>query len=97
MPAAQEVLERWQNKEMWLDETTGLFVFAQEIDRDTIRIFDVADGIDLGEVPDDTYDQLKPNSGVRGLIAAGLVKFQLTDPDPARATDGVGCDFARSR
>jgi urea transport system permease protein len=82
LPAAQEVLERWQNKEMWQDETTGLFVFAEEIDRDTIRIFDVADGTDLGEVPDDTYDQLKPNSGVRGLIAAGLVKFQLTDQDP---------------
>ncbi|MEP1354501.1 MAG: urea ABC transporter permease subunit UrtB [Tateyamaria sp.] len=81
LPAAQEVLERWQNKEMWLDEETGLFVFAEEIDRDTIRIFDVGDGNDLGEVPDDGFKQLKPNSGVRGLIAAGLVKFQLIDPD----------------
>ncbi len=81
LPAAQAVLERWQNKEMWLDEETGLFVFAEEIDRDTIRIFDVGDGTDLGEVPDDGFKQLKPNSGVRGLIAAGLVKFQLIDPD----------------
>ncbi|MEP1587829.1 MAG: urea ABC transporter permease subunit UrtB [Tateyamaria sp.] len=83
LPAAQNVLQRWQDKEMWQDEETGLFVFATEIDRDTIHIFDVADGADLGEVPDDTYKQLKPNSGVRGLIAAGLVRFQLTDPDPA--------------
>ncbi|MEO1557958.1 MAG: urea ABC transporter permease subunit UrtB [Pseudomonadota bacterium] len=81
LPEAQEVLERWQNKEMWQDEQTGLFVFAEEIDRDTIRISDVADGSDLGEVPDDGYKQLKPNSGVRGLIAAALVKFQLIDPD----------------
>ncbi|MEL6451191.1 MAG: urea ABC transporter permease subunit UrtB [Pseudomonadota bacterium] len=80
LPAAQTVMERWQNKEMWQDETTGLFVFAEEIDRSTIRIFDVSDGSEIGVVPDDDYKQLKPNSGVRGLIAAALVKFQLTDP-----------------
>ncbi|WP_299152331.1 urea ABC transporter permease subunit UrtB [uncultured Tateyamaria sp.] len=82
LPAAQMVLERWQAKEMWQDEATGLFVFAEEIDRDTIRIFDVS-GPDIGEVPDEGYKQLKPNSGVRGLIAAALVKFQLTSDSPA--------------
>ncbi len=95
LPAAQKVLERWQNKEMWQNEETGLFVFAEEIDRDTIRIFDVSDGSDLGEVSDDGFDQLKPNSGVRGLIAAGLVRFQLTDPDPAvrlTALDAISRD-----
>ena len=95
LPAAQNVMQRWQNKEMWQDEETGLFVFAEEIDRDTIRIFDVADGTDLGEVPDDTYKQLKPNSGVRGLIAAGLVRFQLTDTDPtvrSTALDAIARD-----
>ena len=95
LPAAQNVMQRWQNKEMWQDEETGLFVFAEEIDRDTIRIFDVADGTDLGEVSDDTYKQLKPNSGVRGLIAAGLVRFQLTDTDPtvrSTALDAIARD-----
>ena len=28
LPAAQNVMQRWQNKEMWQDEETGLFVFA---------------------------------------------------------------------
>ncbi len=28
LPEAQIVLERWQAKEMWLNEETGLFVFA---------------------------------------------------------------------
>ncbi|WP_299284009.1 urea ABC transporter permease subunit UrtB [uncultured Tateyamaria sp.] len=82
LPAAEIVLERWQAKEMWQDEATGLFVFAEEIDRDTIRIFDVS-GPDIGEVSDEGYKQLKPNSGVRGLIAAALVKFQLTNDSPA--------------
>ncbi|MEY8838521.1 urea ABC transporter permease subunit UrtB, partial [Cribrihabitans sp. XS_ASV171] len=61
LPEAQRVLERWQAKEMWQDEATGLFVFAEEVDRDTLRIFDVADGAEIGVVPDDGYDQLKPN------------------------------------
>ena len=86
LPAAQTVLERWQAKEMWQDEETGLFVFAEEIDRRTIRIFDVATGAEIGEVADETYDQLKPNSGIRGMIAAALVQFQLSDPDPAVRT-----------
>ena len=86
LPQAQTVLERWQAKEMWLDETTGLFVFAEEIDRSTIRIFDFADGAEIGEVPDDDYKQLKPNSGIRGMIGAALVQFQLSDPNPANRT-----------
>ncbi|WP_112320968.1 urea ABC transporter permease subunit UrtB [Oceanibium sediminis] len=95
MPEAQAVLERWQAKEMWIDAASGLFVFAEEVDRDTLRIFDVATGEDLGEVPDDTYDQLKPNSGIRGMIAAALVRFQLIDPDPtvrATALDAIERD-----
>ncbi|MCG6882769.1 MAG: urea ABC transporter permease subunit UrtB, partial [Silicimonas sp.] len=83
---ARTVLDRWQSKEMWLNEETGLFVWAEEVDRDTIRVFDFADGSEIGEVPDDNYKQLKPNSGIRGLIAAALVQFQLRDPNPrARA------------
>ena len=82
LPEAQRVLERWSAREMWLDEETGLFVYAEEVDRDTLRIFDFATGEAIGEVPDETYDQLKPNSGIRGLINSALVKFQLSDPDP---------------
>ena len=84
---AQTVLEKWQAKEMWLNKETGLFVWAETVDRDTLRIFDFADGSLIGEVPDDDYEQLKPNSGIRGLIGAALVQFQLSDPDPRnRAT-----------
>ena len=95
LPEAQAVLERWQAKEMWQDEETGLFVWAEEIDRDTIRIFDFADGSEIGAVADDGYDQLKPNSGIRGLIAAALVQFQLRDADPrarAGALDAIERD-----
>ncbi|WP_299142972.1 urea ABC transporter permease subunit UrtB [uncultured Tateyamaria sp.] len=81
LPAAQNVMERWQAKEVWRHKDTGAFVIAEEIDRDTIRIFDPSDRSEIGEAEDKAYKQLKPNSGVRGMIAAALVKFQLTDAD----------------
>ncbi|MEL6643294.1 MAG: urea ABC transporter permease subunit UrtB [Pseudomonadota bacterium] len=99
LPEAQVVLERWQAKEMWLNEETGLFVFAEEVDRDTIRIFDVADGAEIGEVADDDFKQLKPNSGIRGMIGAALVQFQLSDPNPrnrARALRSIERDAEES-
>ena len=82
LPQVQTVLERWQAKEMWFSKETGLYVWAEEVDRDTIRIFEFADGSEIGEVPDKEWKQLKPNSGVRGVIAAALVQFQLSAPDP---------------
>ncbi|MEQ9260297.1 MAG: urea ABC transporter permease subunit UrtB [Roseovarius sp.] len=99
LPEAREVLNRWQAKEMWIEKATGLFVFAEEIDRDTLRIFDVADGAEIGTVPDEGYDQLKPNSGIRGMIGAALVRFQLADPNPAKrlqALDAIARDAEAS-
>ena len=42
MADAKSILERWQNKEMWFNEETGIFVFAQEGDDDVLLRFDVA-------------------------------------------------------
>jgi urea transport system permease protein len=92
LPAAQVVLDKWQTREMWVNTETGLFVYAEEVDSNTLRIFDFADGTEIGDVPDDAFEQLKPNSGIRGLIATALVQFQLSDPDPdtrRRALDAI--------
>jgi len=99
MSEAQVVLERWQAKEMWFNKDTGLFVFAEEIDRDTIKIFDVGGGAEIADVPDKEFKQLKPNSGIRGMIGAALVQFQLNDPNPrnrARALASIERDAEES-
>ncbi|WP_428511587.1 urea ABC transporter permease subunit UrtB [Roseovarius sp.] len=83
LPEAQTVLRKWQDKELWRNTETGLFIWAEEIDRDTIRGFDFAGDTALGELPDDAFEQSKPNSGVRKMIGAALVKFQLTAEDVA--------------
>ncbi len=80
LPEAQTVLQRWQDKEMWFERETGLFVFAQEQDDGQLMLFDVSDGAEIGLADKKAYKQLKPNSGIRGLIAAALVQFQLNAP-----------------
>ena len=98
LPEVQTVLERWQAKEMWFNKETGLYIWAEEIDRDTIRAFDFAGG-EIGPVPDKEWKQLKPNSGVRGVIAAALVQFQLAAPDSttrAGALDAIERDAEAS-
>ena len=79
---AQTVLERWREKEMWFNKDTGLFVFAEKAPDKQIKLFDVAGGAEIGLVAAKDYKQLKPNSGIRGLISAALVQFQLSDPNP---------------
>ncbi len=79
---ARTVLERWQNKDMWFEKETGLFVFASPAEDGNLSLFDVSGGAEIGEAPKRSYKQLKPNSGIRGLIASALVQFQLNDPDP---------------
>ncbi|NNE53025.1 MAG: urea ABC transporter permease subunit UrtB [Sulfitobacter sp.] len=84
---ARRVLERWQAKDMWFDKESGLFVFAQKADGGDLRLFDVAGAAEIGLAPKADFKQLKPNSGIRGMIAAALVQFQLNAPDPeTRAT-----------
>jgi len=99
LPAAQLVLEKWRAREMWQRESDGAFFYAEEVDRDTLRIYQFSTGEALGEFPEDDFDQLKPNSGIQGLIGAALVQFQLSDPDPRTrraALDAIARDAEES-
>ncbi len=95
LPKAPEVLEKWQAKELWLIKETGLFVYTEKVDGKTERMIDIATGEVIGEIAKRDLKQLKPNSGIRGMIGAALVKFQLRDPNPAMrrtALDAIARD-----
>ncbi|MEC8629282.1 MAG: urea ABC transporter permease subunit UrtB [Pseudomonadota bacterium] len=89
LPQMQTVLEAWQAKEIWQRQADGIFFRATEIDRTTLNLFDLDSGADLGPTPDEDFKQLKPNSGIRGMIGTALVQFQLSDPDPAKRRDAL--------
>lgn len=83
LPQVPEFLNRWSEREVVQDETTGLFYYDGEPPLD----------IDTGEpvtlAPEAELDDVRPNGGVRRVIATALVQFQLSDPDIARRIDAL--------
>ncbi|MGV6848531.1 MAG: urea ABC transporter permease subunit UrtB [Marinibacterium sp.] len=84
LPEVPAFLEKWRAKEVWQRKEDKLFFFAETDDKKTYRLIDLTTGEGVGEAGKKELKQLKPNSGVRAVIAAALVEFQLSDPDPAR-------------
>lgn len=84
LPTVPEFLERWQNKEVWVRKTDGLFFYVKDPKSDPISLIDISSGTEVGEAGKQDLKNLKPNSGVRSVIAATLVRFQLVDEDPTR-------------
>lgn len=79
-------LERWRDKQVWLREDDGVFFFAPDA-RGDIELTDIDTGQVVGSASSRDLKQVKPNSGVRAVIDAALVRFQLSDPDTdVRAT-----------
>ncbi|MDE4098232.1 urea ABC transporter permease subunit UrtB [Phaeobacter gallaeciensis] len=89
LPQARGFLEAWQNKDIWQRKEDGLFFVGEEVAKRTYALSSPDDGTLAGEYPKKELKQLKPNSGVRALIATALVQFQLSDPDPATRAEGL--------
>ncbi|MCT4558650.1 MAG: urea ABC transporter permease subunit UrtB [Pelagimonas sp.] len=81
---AADVLQAWQAKEIFLRKEDGLFFRGEKRDAKTYRLWDFDSGDVVGDVSKKALKQIKPNSGIRALLGTALVRFQLSDPDPAR-------------
>ncbi len=84
LPAVPVFLEKWREKEVWQRESDGRFFFVENAADGKVMLIDVDGGAEAGLADKNDLDNLKPNSGVRGVIAGALVQFQLSDPDPER-------------
>ena len=82
LPQAKSVLQTWQNKDLWLRKKDGLFFQAKKIDNKTYELIDLQNNKVIDQDSKSNLKQIKPNSGIRALIANALVRFQLSDPDP---------------
>ncbi len=80
LPVVPAFLSAWQDKNIWQREADGLFFIATEGEGRSYALTDLDSGSEVGTAQKDALSQLKPNSGVRGLIATALVQFQLSDP-----------------
>ncbi|MFV0336265.1 MAG: urea ABC transporter permease subunit UrtB [Tropicimonas sp.] len=72
-PEARPVLAAWADRRLGLLGDRFVLIGADGL----------ADVV-TGEAVEGEAKALRPNSGVRALIAGALVQFQLSDPDPAR-------------
>lgn len=89
LPQMQAVLESWQAKEMWQRKEDGWFFAAIKNADGTYALHRFEDGTKVGDYEKNTLKQLKPNSGVRAMIATALVHFQLSDPDISKRTGAL--------
>ena len=92
-PLAAPFLEAWADKRLGLRKADGaLFLLAPAEGGYALTGLD---GQPAGQAAKAEISELKPNAGVRGLIASALVQFTLSDPDPARraaALDSIAKD-----
>ncbi len=86
---AQMVLEAWQAKELWQRKADGQFFTTTKNEDNSYTLFDVITGSEVGTADKKELKQIKPNSGIRGMIGAALVQFQLMDADPAKRLDAL--------
>jgi urea transport system permease protein len=84
LPAVPEFLERWQEREVVVRAADGLFFYTEPGDGGAVTLIDVDTGQPAGTAATSEIAEIRPNGGVRREIASALVRFQLSDPDPAR-------------
>ncbi len=89
LPQMQTVLEAWQSKNMWQRKEDGLFFLGAKNEDGTYALSDFEDGAAVGDFEKKALKQLKPNSGIRAMIATALVQFQLSDPDPRKRAEAL--------
>jgi urea transport system permease protein len=86
-PMADDILSAWADRRLVIRKADqALFIALAE--GDAFRLT-ALDGAPAGTAAKADVTELKPNAGVRGLIASALVQFTLTDPDPARRAEAL--------
>lgn len=83
------LLDNWQNKKLWLRKSDGLFFFVEDGSVDPIPLIDIDSGTSAGSTPKADMKELRPNSGVRGIMASALVRFQLIDEDQTQRLNAL--------
>jgi urea transport system permease protein len=86
LPQVTEFLESWAARDIW-QGPGGLFFAASE-QGDDLALRDLDSGAER-VAPQAGFTQIRPNGGVRRLIATALVQFQLGDPDISRRISAV--------
>ncbi|MES2916958.1 MAG: urea ABC transporter permease subunit UrtB [Pseudomonadota bacterium] len=84
---ADDILTAWAEKRLVIRKSDDA-IFVAKPDGAGVALTGL-DGSPAGQAAQADVTELKPNAGVRGVIAAALVQFTLSDPDPARRAEAL--------
>ncbi|MGA0616697.1 urea ABC transporter permease subunit UrtB [Paracoccus sp. KR1-242] len=87
-PQGAALLQAWGDRLLALRKSDGLLVITAP-EGQGLRMQDAVTGADLGAAVEADLTLLRPNSGVRGVIAAALAGNALSDPDPQRRAEAL--------
>lgn len=77
------LLDNWQNKNLWMREDDGLFFYVLKPNAEPIELINIDTGAVEATAAKSDLKELRPNSGVRAVMASVLVQFQLASKDTA--------------
>jgi urea transport system permease protein len=83
LPEVPQFLDRWQNRAVSVRTADGLFFYTERGADGGVTLLDISTGASAGTAASAELSEIRPNGGVRREIAAALVEFQLSDPNPA--------------
>lgn len=83
------LLENWQSKKLWMRKSDGLFFFVENSAASPIELIDIETNEVAGTADKSELKELRPNSGVRAVMASTLVRFQLIDEDQFQRTSAL--------
>lgn len=75
---AQKFLLAWQSKDLWYRRSDKLIVLVTENQNQLYTLLDLQTQKPIDQVAKSEIKQIKPNSGLRGLLGTALVASQLT-------------------
>jgi len=77
----EKFLNKWQAKQLWYKKADERLFFVTTANHKTYQLIDIDTGQKAGTATKRELKQIKPNSGVRALIAVALVRFRLISED----------------
>lgn len=94
-PAAMRFLSLWQEKSLWYRKTDKRIFAVKEQEDGSFDLLDFNNLEVVANLPKKQIKQIKPNSGLRALIAESLVAFRLLNEDKQVRQEAVA-NLARS-
>ncbi|EBA04541.1 branched-chain amino acid ABC transporter, permease protein [Rhodobacterales bacterium HTCC2150] len=75
--AAQAFLLAWQSKKLWYRRADKRLIFVEKINNESFVLLDLQTNAPIDHSTKAQIKQIKPNSGLRGLLGTALVSSQL--------------------